>query len=83
MVFDSHCYDEGSGRFRTSAGVLPGKSFQSLNLTRMASKYLTMNNYPEDFYGPEDGPHGRWIIKSYDDDPIFIGSDDDPGEVIS
>jgi hypothetical protein len=49
----------------------------------MASKYLTMNNYPEDFYGPEDGPHGRWIIKSYDDDPIFIGSDDDPGEVIS
>jgi hypothetical protein len=37
-----------------------------------------MNNYPEESYGAEDGPHGCWIIDSYDEGPVFIVRDDDP-----
>jgi hypothetical protein len=35
-----------------------------------------MNNYPEESYGPEDGPDGCWIIDSYDEGPVFIDSDE-------
>jgi hypothetical protein len=42
-----------------------------------------MNNYPEESYGPEDGPNGCWIIDSYDEGPVFVDPDDDPGEMIS